>query len=309
MSPERTAERRIWVDGKLVPWQQATLHVLSQSAQRGSLVFDVMHCYWSPEGAAILGLREHSERFLNSASLSSMSLGIDLEGLLSAIRETVRANPGAQIVKLSAYYPGVSLDVLPSDHTASVAIAAFAISDILSGTKGGKLGPARLQVADPRKMPPWVLSPQAKLAAGYLYTAVAKQHARAQGFDDVLLLDERGDIAESSTQSFFLVENDTLYTAPLDYVLAGITRRLLLELAADERIMAKEESVAAERLRSAQEAFMAGTTINVWPVAEIDGHALLAPVPGPITERLMARLARVIAREDPDFSPRWMQEV
>ncbi len=309
MPPEGTGERRIWIDGKLVPWEQATLHVLSQSAQRGSLVFDVLPCYASAEGPVILGLREHSQRFLNSASLSGMSLGLDLEGILRAIGEAVRANPGTQIVKLSAYYPGVSLDVLPADATASVAIAAFALKDVLSGMKPGTIGPARLQIADPRKMPPWVLSPQAKLAAGYLYTAVAKQRARAEGFDDVLLLDERGDVAESSTQSFFLVEDETLYTAPLDYVLAGITRRLVLELARDERIAAKEGPVSAERLRTAQEGFLAGTTMNVWPVSQIDDHALPAPVPGPITQRLMQRFARVSACEDPVFSPRWMQRV
>jgi len=309
MSAEGTGERRIWVDGTLVPWEQATLHVLSQSAQRASLVFDVMHCYWGPEGPVILGLHEHSQRFLNSASVSAMRLGLELEGLLAAIGETVRANPGAQIVKLSAYYPGVSLDVLPADPTASIAIAAFAIKDILSGVKLGTPGPARLQVADPRKMPPWVLSPQAKLAAGYLYTSIAKQRARAEGFDDVLLLDERGDVAEASTQSFFLVEDGTLYTAPLDYVLAGITRRLVLELAEDEGIAAKEGPVAAERLRTAPELFMAGTTTNIWPVGRIDDHELPAPVPGPITQRLMARFAGVIALEDPLFSPRWMQKV
>lgn len=309
MREERLAKRKIWVDGELIPWHQATLHVLSQSAQRGSLVFDVMHCYEGSEGPTILGLREHCERFLNSTALAAMSLEIGLEDLLRAIGETVRANPDAQLVKLSAYYPGVSLDVLPSDARASVSVAAFAIADLLADVKPRKHAPARLQIADPRKLPPWVLSPQAKLAAGYLYTAVAKQHARSEGFDDVLLLDERGDVAESSTQSVFLVEDGTLYTAPLDYVLAGITRRVVLEFAADEGIPAKEGPVAAERLRTVDEIFMAGTTVNIWPVAQIDDHALPTSVPGPLTKRLMDRFSAMITHQDPVFSPRWMQKV
>jgi branched-chain amino acid aminotransferase len=192
--------RRIWLDGKLVPWREATIHVLSQSAARGSLVFDVLPCYEGPDGPAIFGLREHSERFLNSAALSGMRLRLGLDEIQRAIGEAVRANPGTQIVKINAYYPGVSLDALPVDEVPTTAIAAFALADLSPGLdEMPKLPPARLQVADVRKMPPWVLSPQAKLAAGYLYSAVAKQQARQEGFDDVLLLDERGDVAESST--------------------------------------------------------------------------------------------------------------
>ena len=125
----------------------------------------------------------------------------------------------------------------------------------------------------------------------------------------MLLLDERGDVAESSTQSFFLVEDGTLYTAPLDYVLAGITRRVVLEFAADEGIPAREEPVAAERLKTVDEIFMAGTTVNVWPVAQIDDHALPTSVPGPVTKRLMDRFSAMITHQDPVFSPRWMQKV
>jgi branched-chain amino acid aminotransferase len=302
--------RRIWVDGTLVPWREATIHVLSQSAARGSLVFDVMPCYAWPDGPAIFGMREHTERFIRSAGLSGMTLRLGLEDLLAAIGETVRANPGTQIVKINAYHPGVSLDVLPVDTEASVAIAAFALADLIPGLeKVGDMPPARLQVTDVRKMPTWVISPQAKLAAGYLYTAVAKQIARKEGFDDVLLLDERGDVAESSTQSFFLVEGGTLYTASVDTVLGGITRRAVLELAQDEGIPAVEGHVAAARLDSADEAFMAGTTTNIWPVSQISSRELPAPVPGAITDTLRNRINRVIAGEDARFSPRWMQKV
>jgi branched-chain amino acid aminotransferase len=303
-------KRRVWVDGKLVPWGEATIHVLSQSVARGSLVFDVMPCYERAEGPVVFGMREHSERFIRSAALSGMTLRLDLEDLLSAISETVRANPGTQLVKINAYHPGISLDVLPVDAEASVAITAFALADLIPGLeKVGDMPPARLQVTEVRKMPPWVISPQAKLAAGYLYTAVAKQIARKDGFDDVLLLDEHGDVAESSTQSFFLVDGGTLYTASVDYVLGGITRRAVLELAQDEGIPIVEGHVAAERLSSADEAFMAGTTTNIWPVSQISSRDLPAPVPGAITDTIRERINRVIAGEDGRFSPRWMQEV
>jgi branched-chain amino acid aminotransferase len=302
-------ERRIWVDGELVPWNEARLHVLSQSAQRGSMVFDVASCHWLPEGPAVFGLREHAQRFLDSAGLSCMRLRLDLDQLESAIGEAVRANPGAQTVKLSAYFPGVSLDVLPRETHASVAIAAFSLEDLYPGAKKPGVRPAALQVADPRKMPGWVMSPQAKLAAGYLYTSVAKARAREEGFDDILLLDERGDLAESSTQSFFLVQDGIVLTAPTDTVLRGVTRAVVLDLAKDEGIELREAAMPAAALASADEAFLTGTTIDVWPVARIDERIFPEPVPGPTSARLRDRLRRLLDGADPVFSPRWLQKL
>jgi len=154
-------------------------------------------------------------------------------------------------------------------------------------------------------MPAWVLSPQAKLAAGYLYTSIAKGVAREAGFDDVLLLDERGDVSESSTQSFFLVDGGTLLTAPTNRVLAGITRWAVLDLAADEGIPIKEDAVPRSALDTAQEAFLTGTTTDIWPVAQVDARSFEAP--GVLTQQISRRLTRVLAGEDTVFSPRWLQ--
>ena len=300
-----TKDLQIWVDGSLIPWQDATLHVLSQSAARGSLVFDVMSCHWLERGPAVFGLREHVERFARSAELSGMSLPADVERLIGGVGEAVRANPGCEIVKINAYYPGIALDVLPRDSIATVAIAAFSPEDVLPGPLGPRR-PARLQIPDPRKQPPWVMSPQAKLAAGYLYASVAKARARQDGFDDILLLDEHGNLAESAAMSFMLVLDARLCLPPLDYVLAGITRRAVLELARDESIEIAEEPIPREAVREASEALLVGTTVNVWAVAEIDGHKLPEPVPGPISQRLSDRLSALQAGDEPSH---WMQEV
>lgn len=302
-----TEDRRIWVDGTLIPWRDATLHVLSQSAARGSLVFDVMSAHHVARGPAVFGLREHVERFANSAALSGMTLPADVDRLVQAVGEAVRANPGCEIVKINAYYPGIALDVLPRESLATVAIAAFGFEDVIGGPLPARR-PARLQIPDPRKMPPWVMSPQAKLAAGYLYASVAKAQARKDGFDDILLLDEKGNLAESAAMSFLLVEDGAVCLPPLDYVLAGITRRAVLELARDEGIEVREQSVPREAIRRASEAFLVGTTVNVWPVAEIDGHKLPDPVPGPVAERLGARMRALLDDEDP-LSERWLQGV
>jgi len=303
------AERVIWRNGKLVPWGDVTVHVLSQSLQRGTLVFDVMPVYWLRRGPAILGLAEHLERFEQSASLSGMRLPATSAELRAGIAAAVRANPGAEVVKISAYYPGASLDVLPVDPMPEVAIAAFAIADLSKAGRASAAGPARLQVAESRKMPASVLSPQIKIAAAYTHAAFAKARAKAAGFHDVLFLDEHDQVTESSTQSFFLVCDGWLRSAPLDAVLAGVTRRLAVELARDEGIPVKEEPMPRELLGRAQEAFLTGTTSNVWPVSRIDALELPAPIPGPITARLVARFAALVADADTVFSARWLQAV
>jgi branched-chain amino acid aminotransferase len=229
--------------------------------------------------------------------------------LHAAIAATVRANPGAEVVKVSGYWPGVSLDVLPVDPKPDVAIAAFAIADLSTAGRASAGGPARLQIAEAKKMPPFVLPPQMKIAAAYTHGAIAKARARAAGFHDVLFLDERGALTESSTQSFFLVCEGILRSAPLDVVLAGVTRRITLELARDEGIPVKEEPMPRELLARASEAFLTGTTSNVWAIERIDDLRLPQPIPGPIARRLLDRFAKLIADADPVFSPRWLQAI
>jgi len=301
-------ERRIWVDGSLRPWGEVTVHLLSQSLQRGTLIFDVMQVCETRDGPAIFGLREHVERFCNSAELNGMALHLGLDALLAGVREAVLANPGCEVVKISGYYDGISLDVLPPDPSVRIAIAAFATADVVPGGLK-RAASARLQIARPVKMPKSVLSPQVKIAASYTHAATAKQKARAEGFHDVLFLDERGDLAESSTQSFFVVSEGVLRTAPTEIVLAGVTRRAVMELAQDEGLAIKEEAMPHDLLAQADEAFMTGTSTGVWPVSRIDGLALPEPVPGPVTARLAARFERMLADADPVFSPRWIQRV
>jgi len=304
------SDRRIWRNGQVIPWAEATVHVLGQSIQRGTLVFDVMPIYWPKRGPAILGLDEHVERFVQSMQLALMTPPYGVRELRAGVAEAVRANPGAEIVKMSAYYPGVSLDVLPVDAKPEIAIAAFSIGDVVpGGARANARGPAKLEIAASPKMPAAVLSPQMKIAAGYTHAAFAKQRARAAGFHDVLFLDEAGSLTESSTQSFFLVADGVLRTAGLDAVLDGITRRLTLELARDEGIEVKEGRMPRELLSSAREAFLTGTTTNVWPIERIDSVELPKPVPGPVTARLLARFTALCADEDPAFSKRWLQAV
>lgn len=305
-APQGAPDRRIWIDGRLVPWAEATVHVLSHSLQRGSLVFDYTSVHQTPRGQAIFRLRDHLERFLRSVALVGLPLELDLDALLAASRATSRANPGATSFKISAYLPSVEVDVVPMDDRVSVAIAVYdGLRDIILRTPNPRpLAPTlALKIERVRRRLAPHLPPGAKAAANYLGPMMAKWAARREGYDDVVLLDAAGQLAEGPTTNIFLVERDgTLRTPPLDEILAGVTRASLIEIAKHEGIAVREEPTRPEALFDAAEVFLSGSTVGVWPVASVDGRPIGDGQPGPISRRLKARHEAITAGRDPAFA-------
>jgi len=306
-------DRQIWIDGEYFPWEQATVHVLSHSHQRGSLIFDYMSVHETPRGPAVFRLREHVERLLHSADLVGLPLRRDAESISAAILETVRRNPGARAVKVSAYLASIEVDVVPLDDHVTVAIAAYDPKADVNAHK-----PVALQRPETLKL--WIektirnrrkdiVPPQAKVAANYTSPMWAKWNARRRGYDEILLVDERGFIAEGPTTNVFLVDAaGTLVTPTEETVLLGITRLSILEIARREGLPVKETEVRPEDLFEAAEVFLTGTTAGVWPVASIDDRPVGVPPPGPVATRLGSRFRRIAAGEDPDFDA-WLSYV
>jgi branched-chain amino acid aminotransferase len=298
-------DRQIWIDGEFVPWEQATVHVLSHSLQRGSLIFDYMSVHDTPRGEAVFRLDEHVERFFHSADLVGLPLGLGAAAIRSAVIASVRRNPGARAVKLSAYLPSIEVDVVPLDEHVSVAIAAYdPKADVNAHKPKPAHRPATLRlwieksVKNRRKD---ILPPQAKVAANYTSPMWAKWNARRRGYDEILLVDERGRIAEGPTTNVFLVDvAGTLVTPEEETVLLGVTRRSILEIARREGIPVKETAVSPEDLFAATEVFLTGTSAGVWPVASVDDHPVGVPPPGPIARRLGERFRRITAGLDSD---------
>jgi len=303
------AERSVWIEGRMRPWAEATVHVMSQSLQRGTLVFDVMPVYVTASGPRALGLREHVERFVRSARLAEMPLRWNAAQLIAAVRATARANPGCEVIKLSGYFAGPSLDVLPVEEFGTVAIAALAKRELHPGYTGKSPEPARLMIAEPPKLPAAVLSPQVKIAASYTHAVSAKRAALRAGCHDLLFLDLEGNLAESASASFFLVVDGAISSAPLDTVLEGVTRRAVIEIARAEGVAVREGPMPASALSRASEAFLTGSSIEIWPVDRVGDTRLPRPVPGPITSLLRARYERMVKDEDPELSARWLQEL
>ena len=310
MSP---SERTIWIDGKLVPWSEATIHVLSHALQRGALVFDYMSLHSTPAGAAVFRMGAHLERFIRSCELLGLPLRLTLAELAEAVRETARANPGARSIKISAYIPSIEVELVPQNDHVAVAVAAYDVVEDIIKSNPGRFhwrDEIRLHIETERRNRHHdILSPQAKVSAGYAPLLLAKWRARREGYDEIVLLDEDGYLAETPTTNLFLVDsNGTLRTPPSDGVLHGVTRASILELAGTEGIEAVECKLQPEDLLGAAEVFLAATTAGAWPVISVDGRNVGDGRPGPTTLRLRERLRAIASGEDPSFG-QWLDPI
>jgi branched-chain amino acid aminotransferase len=311
---EPANDRLIWLDGEFVPWHRATVHVLSHSLQRGSLVFDYLSVHETSRGVCVFRLDLHVQRFFNSCQLVGLKLRRSPQQIRAAILETVRRNPGAKAVKASAYLPSCEVDVVAQDDHVAVALAAYDpyvdLARHKPGTPQPRVSEVRLWVEKERKnRRDDIMPPQAKVSANYASPMVAKAKARAAGYDEIVLVDEEGDVAEGPTTNLFLVDADGgLVTPPAARVLLGVTRASILELAQAEGLAAVERRVTPDELRGAPEAFLTGTTAGVWPVTSVDGEKLGGGEVGPVSRRLKDRFRAVSHGEVPEFA-HWLTPV
>jgi branched-chain amino acid aminotransferase len=294
------------MDGALVPWEDAHTSVLSHAIQRGALVFDVGALRPRADGRPLLFRpREHIARFLRSAGLIGLNVGHDAESLLAATVQTARATGGTTaLVRWSAFVASPEPDVVARAETrASVAIACITTEDYARIAPVSQR-PAAIRVAIPRdirKAGPDVISPQVKAAGAYLGPMLAKQRAVSQGFDEVVLLDQDGRVAESPSASVFAVQKGALTTPPLERVLAGITRDCVLTIARAEGILTRESHLSAEEFASSDEAFLASTSLPIQPISSVDSRVLRAGAPGPLTAHIERVMLACERGADPRF--------
>jgi len=313
-APETPPDRQIWLDGELVPWDRATVHILSHSLQRGSLIFDYLSVHETPRGPAIFRLREHAERLVRSAELVGLPLRMGAEEIGEAIVLTVRANPGATFVKVSAFIGSVEVDVVPADDRVSLAVAAYDPGADIAAHKPGGQQPAsaavRLWIEKQRRNRRRdIIAPQAKAAANYVSPMAAKWEARRQGYDDVLLVDEDGYIAEGPTTNVFLFDADgTLRTPPDRNVLLGVTRSAAIEIAKHGGTDVREDDVTPEDLFQAREVFLTGTATGICPVIEIDRQTIGDGAAGPKTLTLQERFETITRGGDAAYD-HWLTYV
>ena len=307
------SERFIWRDGEFVAWRDATVHVLAQSLQRGSLAFDFLSVHQAKCGVAMFRVRDHVERLLRTCSIVGLPIGFGAEELVAACAETVRRNPGAKVVKISALIPSVEVELIPQDARMSVFIAAYdSQADIIAKNPGEYRHRPELALKIEREKSARredLVPPHAKVAANYTAAMTAKWRARQEGFDDVVLLDDAGFVTEAPTTNLFMVDaNGALATPPASKVLLGITRDTVLALAPSVGLSCVERDIAAAELASAREVFLSGTSVGVWPVLSIDQKQVGDGGIGAATRKLRTKYDATVRGEEPDFE-HWLYYV
>lgn len=281
---------RMWLDGVMVETTTAVLPLMAHAPQRGSLVFDVGSFHATSHGPALFRAREHVARFLRSAKLVGLEVAYDEDALVEAAREVVaKAGRDDGLIRWSASFDVAEPDLVPRTSKAKVAVAAQLLED------PPRVVPLRVATFDDaRKAPPESLDPAVKAAAAYLGPMLARGRAIAAGAEEIVLLDREGHIAEAPTANAFAVVDGALWTPPLRYVLAGITRDAVLVLAREEGIAVREEPLPLAVFANAGEAFLTATSFPIAPVGSVNGRALSA-APGPVTKRLIDRITAIQA--------------
>jgi branched-chain amino acid aminotransferase len=275
----------IWYDGKLVPWRDATTHVLTHSLHYGLAVFEGVRAYKTVDGTAIFRLKEHTERLFNSAHIYMMKMPYTREQIMEAQKEVVRANKLDECyIRPIAFYGSEKIGVSPKGASVHVAIAAWPWGAYL-GAEALDKG-IRVKTSSFARHHVNVSMCRAKYSGTYANSILANLEATEHGYDEGLLLDVDGFVAEGSGENLFMVKNGCLYEPELTSALIGITRESVISLADEMGLKTTARRITRDDLYIADEAFFTGTAAEVTPIREIDGRTIGEGHRGPITARL-----------------------
>jgi len=283
----------IWYDGKLVPWRDANTHVLTHSLHYGLSVFEGLRAYQTASGTAIFRLQEHTDRLFNSARIFLMEIPFTREQILQAHCEVVRQNGLASCyLRPIAFYGSEKMGVSPRGAAVHVAIAAWPWGAYL-GEDGLKKG-IRVKTSSFSRHHINVSMVRSKTAGHYVNSILANMEATRDGYDEALLLDTSGFVAEGAGENLFIVRNGRLIEPQLVSGLTGITRASVIELAGEMGIEVLSQPMTRDDVYLADEAFFTGTAAEITPIRELDGRTIGKGHRGPITERIQSRFFEVV---------------
>jgi branched-chain amino acid aminotransferase len=276
---------QIWYDGRLVPWRNATTHVLTHSLHYGLAVFEGLRAYSTVGGTSIFRLKEHTERLYNSAHIYLMKIPYPREALMEAQKEVVRANAlESCYIRPIAFYGSEKMGVSPKGVSVHVAIAAWPWGAYL-GAEALEKG-IRLKTSSYARHHVNVSMCRAKYSGTYANSILANLEATEHGYDEGLLLDVDGFVAEGAGENLFMVKNGSIYEPELTSALIGITRESVITLARDMGYTVSARRITRDDLYVADEAFFTGTAAEVTPIREVDGRVIGEGRRGPVTTKL-----------------------
>ncbi|HXN63937.1 MAG TPA: branched-chain amino acid transaminase [Candidatus Acidoferrales bacterium] len=297
----------VWMNGSIVPWKDATLHVSAHALHYGSGVFEGIRCYETEDGPCIFRLREHLERLLASARFYEIEIPYSLEQLEKAICELISRNAlSSCYIRPICFRGSHDLRIHPGNCPVEVAILVWPWGRYLASP--GSPG-VRICVSPWKKFHPQMMPTTAKACGQYINSVLAGQDAARRGFDEALLLNMEGNIAEGAGENIFVVRNGRIFTNEAqDSILLGVTRDSVIQIARDLGFSLETRSLALEELLSADEAFFTGTATEVAAIREVDGKRIGAVAPGPVTKRIQDVFARVISGRELKYS-RWLHSL
>ena len=298
----------IWKNGKLIKWEDATTHVLSHGLHYGTGVFEGVRAYDTPKGPAIFRSNEHYKRLVNSAKLIYMDSPYTANELIQATKELIKSNQLTSCyIRPLLYYGYGEMGLNPGKNTVDTVIAAWEWGTYL-GEEGLKSG-ITCKISSWNRIDSRIIPPLAKSTANYLNSALAKMEAIRCGYDEAILLNINGNIAEGPGENLFLVKDNCVYTVPVtDNALHGITSQSVIQIAKDLGYAFSFKSLIRDELFLADELFFTGTAAEVTPIREIDGITIGEGKRGPVTQKLQQAFFDAVKGKDARYS-HWLDLV
>ena len=297
----------IWQDGKLVPWREATTHVLSHSLHYGVAVFEGVRAYNTAKGTAIFRLAEHTQRLINSGKIYMMNIPFSKDELMEAQLEVVRANKlESCYLRPIAFYGSEKMGISTRGAKVHVAIAAWPWGAYL-GEEGLEKG-IRVKTSSFARHHVNVTMPRAKVASTYANSILANLEVTQEGYDEALLLDTQGFVAEGAGENLFVIKDGKLFEPEIASALTGITRDSIIHIARELGLELHSRRLTRDDIYIADEAFFTGTAAEVTPIRELDSRVIGEGRRGPITEKIQARFFDIVNGRAPEYD-HWLAYV
>ena len=292
---------KIWMNGKLVPFKNAKVHVLTHALHYSTSIFEGIRCYDTPEGSAIFRLPEHVDRFFNSAKMYSMKMQYSKKKINDGIIKTVKANKLKQCyIRPLAYYGYGTMGLTPTNNKVDVSISCWEWK--MGESKAGKYSGAKCKISKWIRIDSKSQPMQAKSAANYSNAALARMEALNEGYDEAIMLNNKGYVAEGSAENIFVVKNGKITTPPLDAdILDGITRDSAIKLLKSKKIKVVEKNLKVNDLLKADEIFMTGTAAEVKSVTRVNKTKIGNGKIGEFTKELQGLFMDTVMGENKKF--------
>ncbi len=299
---------KIWMDGELIEWRDAKLHVLTHTLHYGCGVFEGVRAYKTASGTAIFRLREHTERLFNSAKILRMKIPFGFEQVFEAQRQVVRANKlDSCYLRPLAWIGSEKLGVSPKGNRIHLMVAAWAWGAYL-GEEGLKRG-IRVKTSSYTRHHVNITMTQAKAVSNYTNSILANMEATDDGYDEAMLLDASGFVSEGAGENLFVIRNGQVFTPDLSAgALNGITRNTVFAICADLGLQLTEKRITRDEIYIADEAFFTGTAAEVTPIRELDRVPIGPGQRGPITEKIQAAFFDIVNGRNPKYAE-WLTAV